>query len=146
MKRYLRAGWWMPSGIGIIMFLMMIMVYGSPFETYSHAQESGKLVISPKDKSLDKFLYMGAGSCNGSNCHGSTKPRRTRPEGKFSIPQNEYWIWLDKDYHAKAYKVLTNSDSLRIAKNLGIDKPETSPRCLGCHAVDAQKGATRFYI
>ncbi len=122
-----------------IIFSAIALVAGFSFVKDSHAQVAGGLVISPKDKSLDPYFFMGAASCNGSNCHGSTKPRPTRPEGKFSIPQNEYWIWLDEDFHAKAYKVLTEPDSQRMAKNLGLEKAETSQRCLVCHAVDVNE-------
>ena len=98
------------------------------------AQVPDKLVVSPQDKSLDPYQYMGSASCNGSACHGSTKPKT-----KFTIPQNEYWVWFDNDSHAKAYDKLTEPDSQRIAKNLGIANAETSPRCLVCHAVDVDK-------
>jgi hypothetical protein len=55
------------------------------------------------------------------------------------IPQNEFYIWSQKDSHAKAYEVLTNPDSKRIAQNLRIEKPEASKRCLVCHAVEADQ-------
>ncbi len=119
--------------------ILLLAVFDLPFSDNVLAQVPDGLVIDPQDQSLDQYFYMGAASCNGSNCHGSTKPRPTKPEGKFSIPQNEYWIWLDKDFHTKAYKALTKPDSQRIAKNLGIDKPEESRRCLVCHAVAVDK-------
>ncbi len=122
--------------IASIMGVLLVLVTGFLSVEHSQAQVAGGLVISPKDKSLDPYYFMGAASCNGSNCHGSTKPRPTKPEGKFSIPQNEYWIWLDNDLHAQAYKVLLQPDSQRMGKNLGIEKPETNQRCLVCHAVD----------
>jgi hypothetical protein len=77
---------------------------------------------------------MGSASCNGSACHGSTT-RKT----KFSIQQNEYWVWFNDDSHTKAYEVLSSADSQRIARNLGIDKAEKSKRCLVCHAVDVDE-------
>ena len=100
----------------------------------SNAQVPDKLVVSPQDKTLDPYQYMGSASCNGSACHGST-----RPKTKFTIRQNEYWVWFENDSHAKAYDKLTEPDSQRIAKNLGIAQAETSPRCLVCHAIDVDK-------
>jgi cytochrome c554/c'-like protein len=77
----------------------------------------------------DVYLYMGAASCSGSACHGSTTPR-----SKLKIAQNEFYIWSEKDDHTKAYDILTKADSKLIAKNLKIAKPEESERCLVCHA------------
>jgi hypothetical protein len=73
---------------------------------------------------------MGASSCSASDCHGNSTARN-----KFRIGQNEFYIWSQKDKHAKAYEVLTNADSKIIARNLKIAKPQESERCLVCHAV-----------
>ncbi len=83
------------------------------------------------DNSPEAFSFMGAASCSGSACHGGTSART-----KLKIAQNEFYIWSEKDSHAKAYEALMNADSKRIAHNLKIDKPERSPRCLVCHAMD----------
>lgn len=82
---------------------------------------------------LDLYSYMGAASCSGSACHGSTTPRT-----KLRIPQNEFFIWSQKDRHTKAYEVLLGPDSKRIAHNLKLDKPEQSARCLVCHALKVE--------
>ena len=72
-------------------------------------------------------------SCGASNCHGSPQPK---PQG---AKLNENLVWRQKGRHYKAYESLT-SERLksgvrpsRVAKALGIDKPEASERCLTCH-------------
>src|SRR5438034_6080611 len=36
--------------------------------------------------------------------------------------------------HAKATSVLSNSVSLRMARILGLPKPDAAPKCLACHS------------
>jgi len=73
--------------------------------------------------------HLGVQSCAGNNCHGAVQPL---PNSQ--VPQNEYFIWSQKDKHAQAYAVLTNDRSKRIAKNLGLADAEHAPLCLDCHA------------
>ena len=101
----------------------------------SLAQPQDKVPVSEKETAPDVYSsYMGAASCNGSACHGNSAPR-----AKLQIGQNEFFVWLQKDRHSKAYEVLTELDSKQIAKNLNIDKPEKSHRCLVCHALDTDE-------
>jgi len=78
--------------------------------------------------------YTGAASCGASNCHGSTKPKADYPK------LDENIVWAKKDKHAKGYETLLkkskNADPAQIAKNMKIAKPETSDKCLVCHAVN----------
>ncbi len=53
-----------------------------------------------------------------------------------SVRQNEYSTWVVRDKHAHAYINLTNPIGTRIAKIMGLGKPETASRCLACHALD----------
>ena len=62
-----------------------------------------------KDKS------MGVVNCANSLCHGSVQPWKDA-----NILQNEYVTWSRVDKHARAYKVLFNEQSARIARNLGL--------------------------
>ena len=73
--------------------------------------------------------HLGVQSCAGNNCHGAVE----RLPGSH-VPQNEYFIWSQKDKHAQAYAVLSNDRSKRIAKNLGLADATTAPLCLDCHA------------
>jgi len=98
------------------------------------AQPHEKALPADKDsRSGDLYSYMGAASCSGSACHGSTTPRT-----KLRIPQNEFYVWSQKDRHTKAYEVLLGPDSKRIAHNLKLEKPEQSARCLACHALNVE--------
>lgn len=90
----------------------------------SDSSTMGK-AASPQDD-----LHLGVASCAGSNCHGAARPYQNS-----SVVQNEYTIWNREDPHAKAYAILLNDRSKRIARNLGLPKPpEASKICLDCHA------------
>jgi hypothetical protein len=53
------------------------------------------------------------------------------------ILQTEYTTWVVQDKHARATEVLNNPVSLRMAKILGIGRPDTEQKCVACHALDA---------
>jgi hypothetical protein len=59
-----------------------------------------------------------------------------QPREDTTVLQNEYSTWVVRDKHAHAYVNLTNPIGVRIAKIMGLGKPETAPRCLACHALD----------
>lgn len=80
--------------------------------------------------------YMGVGSCSSSNCHGSVSPRKAS-----NVLQNEYVTWEKHDVHSKAWVNLSNEDSVKIAKNLGIESAEKEPLCLKCHATYLENDA-----
>jgi len=74
--------------------------------------------------------HLGVASCAGSNCHGATRPYLSS-----SVEQNEYTIWNREDPHSRAYLVLLNDRSKKIARNLGLKKPANESKiCLDCHA------------
>ena len=50
------------------------------------------------------------------------------------VAMNEYRIWLTADRHARAYQVLSNEQSQRIARTLVLPNAETAAICLDCHA------------
>lgn len=109
-------------------------------DTAVHAQNQEKPDVSLRERSPDSIKYMGAGSCNASGCHGLVDVKKR----KFTILQNEYWLWEwnagDQrnrlDYgHSKALENLKTPESRQMAKHLGLKSPETEPRCLACHAV-----------
>lgn len=77
----------------------------------------------------DGDSHMGVFTCAGSTCHGAVQPWQNA-----NILQNEYITWQRKDKHAKAYQVLLDERSKRIARNLGLKSAHTAKICLDCHA------------
>lgn len=99
-------------------------------------------ILFSQDTGHSKF--MGVGSCSSSNCHGSTAPRNST-----NVLQNEFVTFYKNDKHSKAWLVLTNSDSKKIATNLGLASPEKEPLCLECHSTfvpEGQKTGERFKL
>ena len=76
-----------------------------------------------------KNIHLGVTSCAGSTCHGATTPWPGS-----TVLQTEYVTWSQKDAHAKAYSVLHNDASKRIAANLGLKNAHEADICLDCHA------------
>ena len=73
---------------------------------------------------------LGTVTCASSLCHGSVKLWKDS-----AVLQNEYLTWSRTDKHARAYNVLLNERSKRIAKNLGLKQPAHEAKiCLDCHA------------
>ncbi|WP_370263470.1 multiheme c-type cytochrome [Limnobacter sp.] len=85
---------------------------------------------------------VGTVNCASSTCHGSIEERTATP-----VLQNEYTTWLRRDPHTQAYAVLKNTESQRIAKNLGLKQPAHEAKvCLDCHShnVPANLQGPRF--
>jgi hypothetical protein len=76
--------------------------------------------------------FTGPGSCAAAACHGAV-----RPVARSRILQTEYSTWVAQDRHARAADVLTNQVSQRIGRILGIAAPDTAPKCLACHSLEA---------
>jgi hypothetical protein len=77
---------------------------------------------------------MGVVNCANSLCHGSVQPWKDA-----NVLQNEYVTWSRVDKHARAYKVLFNEQSARIARNLGLGNAAEAKVCLDCHAHNVAK-------
>jgi len=106
--------------------LLSIVICGKSASPIAQAREDHR------PGSASAISYTGAGSCTSSNCHGSVWPKTG---GK--INQNEYTVWSTRDKHAKAYAVLLEPRSKQMARNLKIERPDTSSVCLDCHATNA---------
>ena len=76
-------------------------------------------------------LYVGPAACATSNCHGSVVRRRD-----YDVLQNEYYTWLNRDRHRRAFEVLFDERSAVIARNLRLGSAAAEARlCLDCHAL-----------
>jgi len=86
----------------------------------------------------------GAATCASSLCHGSIKTWQGS-----TVLQNEYVTWSRVDKHAKAYNVLFNEKSKRIAKNLNLTEGAHQAKlCVDCHGhnVPADRHGEKFSI
>ena len=68
-------------------------------------------------------MFVGSLGCKSSSCHGGAGPKRS-----------QYITWSRQDFHTKAYAVLLNARSERIAEGLGIAAAQSSARCTICHS------------
>jgi Cytochrome c554 and c-prime len=67
--------------------------------------------------------FVGAVGCKSSSCHGGAGEKR-----------NQYLTWSQQDFHTRAYAILTNARSARIAEALGLPAAQQSTRCTVCHS------------
>ena len=99
--------------------------------------------LSTELPAQSEFTHLGVASCAASQCHGSAIPRDAT-----GVLQNEYVTWTQADPHSKAYEVLSNEQSQRIAARLGIGNAREASECLGCHAdyVPAAQRGDKFQL
>ncbi len=67
--------------------------------------------------------FVGVAGCKSSSCHGGAGEKR-----------NQYITWLQQDFHARSYSILTDARSARIAETLGLPAAQESTRCTVCHS------------
>lgn len=77
----------------------------------------------PRQTRENDAVFIGSVGCKSSSCHGGAGPKRS-----------QYTIWSRQDFHTKAYAVLLNARSERIAESLGIDSAQSNARCTVCHS------------
>jgi hypothetical protein len=75
--------------------------------------------------------YAGT-SCSAASCHGG---QAGRPGGEHTSWAPEVTPSGPHDPHARAYRVLFNEDSRRMARLLGLGNAHEAALCLKCHAV-----------
>ena len=87
---------------------------------------------------------LGTVTCASSLCHGAIKLWKDSP-----VLQNEYITWSRTDKHTRAYNVLLNARSQKIAKNLGLKQAAHEAKiCLDCHAhnIPEERRGERFKL
>ena len=67
--------------------------------------------------------FVGAAGCKSSSCHGGAGEKH-----------NQYLTWSQKDFHTRAYAILTNARSARMAETLNLPAAQESSRCTVCHS------------
>jgi len=67
--------------------------------------------------------FVGVAGCKSSSCHGGAGEKH-----------NQYLTWVQKDFHARSYAILTDARSARIAETLAIPAAQESSRCTVCHS------------
>lgn len=95
------------------------------------------------DTDKDDANHLGVATCASSVCHG-----RVEPAEHSYAALNEYRVWVKRDYHAGAYKLLHNETSKRIAANMGLPDATIAPECLACHTdyVPPEQRGERFHL
>ena len=82
----------------------------------------GALVVGAEEEAKAEkpaFTYVGVKTCK--MCH------------KKPATGDQYTVWSEKA-HAGAYATLASEESMAKAKELGIEDPQKSEKCLKCHA------------
>ena len=82
---------------------------------------------------LQTDQFVGAIGCKSSSCHGGAGEKRS-----------QYLTWVQQDFHAKSYAILTNARSARIAETLSLPAAQTSNRCTVCHSPFQSVAPTRL--
>jgi hypothetical protein len=104
---------------------------------------AGSAVADSAVTLINQHKHLGAASCASSVCHGATEPLPGS-----NVMQNEFSIWQESDPHTRAYAILSQPESIRIARNLGIGDPAKADMCLDCHGsnVPLDKRGEKFQM
>jgi hypothetical protein len=103
-------------------------------------QEKLTLRVTPKYDIPKNLKFTGVNSCATAGCHGGSSPNKDTVEGR------EHLIWAAQDPHWKAYRILFNDVSTRMAKALGhkdaagnLIPAHLDAVCLRCHGLNTTK-------
>lgn len=78
---------------------------------------------------------LAVSSCSSTACHGGPKA------GNHDVSSFAATLWTGGDPHARAYEVLHEPRSQRMARLLGIGPAHQARQCLACHSVQAESRA-----
>ena len=76
-----------------------------------------------KQARQDSGHFVGSVGCKSSSCHGGAGQKRS-----------QYITWSRQDFHTRAYAILLDARSARIAEAVGIGDAPSSARCTVCHS------------
>ena len=111
----MKRAWASKRGIAILLSMGFVAT-SAPAQEWTLPQNDGN-------------VHEGVKSCVGAPCHGN----KSRQGGRVWL--NEGSIWRTEDLHSRAFDVLYNKRSQRMAKNLGLEEPAHEAKlCLDCHA------------
>ena len=77
----------------------------------------------PKQVQEGGARFVGAIGCQSSSCHGGAGEKRS-----------QYITWSRQDFHTRAYTILLDARSARIAETVGAGEAQSSARCTICHS------------
>ena len=86
-----------------------------------------------KERRESDAKFVGSISCKSSSCHGGAGEKRS-----------QYITWSQRDFHAKAFAILLDARSARIAEAIGIAEAQSSARCTVCHSPFGSVEQTRL--
>lgn len=72
--------------------------------------------------------FLGTETCGSSTCHDSPKPWRNA-----TVSMREFWLWQQRDPHARSVETLHSEAARAITNQLGLAEPSREPSCLSCH-------------
>lgn len=81
----------------------------------------------------DSAQFVGAIGCRSSSCHGGAGEKRS-----------QYITWSQKDFHTKAFAILSDARSARIAETIGGGEAIANARCTVCHSPFHSLAPTRL--
>jgi len=84
---------------------------------------TGNPVVKANAVPFQNDQFIGAAGCKSSSCHGGAGEKRS-----------QYLTWVKQDFHSRAYAVLVNARSARMAETLALPAAQTSARCTICHS------------
>ncbi|HXA09090.1 MAG TPA: multiheme c-type cytochrome [Chthoniobacterales bacterium] len=99
------AFYWRPTRVAIAVYL------------------AGSLGATGSAAPLQTDQFVGAAGCKSSSCHGGAGEKRS-----------QYFTWVQQDFHGRAYAVLVDARSARMAETLSLPAAQTSERCTVCHS------------
>ena len=87
----------------------------------------------PRQTHEEGAQFVGAIGCRSSSCHGGAGDKRS-----------QYITWSQKDFHNKAFVILTDARSARIAEAVGGGEVSANARCTVCHSPLQSVSQTRL--